>query len=66
MTENAIYFAKESFYQIIRAVGGSWNSINKYITLPEDNIASCYYHVGRTTTKSIFLLVTLFQYQINT
>ena len=25
MTENAIYFAKESFYQIIRAVGGSWN-----------------------------------------
>ena len=30
--------------------------INKYITLPEDNIASCYYHVGRTTTKSIFFI----------
>lgn len=30
--------------------------INKYLELPEEKIASCYYHVGRTTTKSIFFI----------
>lgn len=93
MKENAIYFGKESFYELIRELGGSWNDtkerpivcliklkesdviywaipmgnwnhrddsakarIMKYINLPDSNIASCYYHVGRTTTKSIFFI----------
>lgn len=93
MKENAIYFGKKEYYELIKKVGGTWNDvkerpivcllkspeneniywaipmgnwehrseeakerINKYIDLPEDNIASCYYHVGRTTTKSIFFI----------
>lgn len=43
---------------------GMWNHrskagkirIEKYLSLPESNLASCYYHVGRTTTKSIFFI----------
>ena len=27
-----------------------------YINLPERDIRSCYYHIGRTTTKSIFFI----------
>lgn len=91
--ENAIYFGKESFYQVIRDIGGIWNDtkerpvvclmklpeceemhwaipmgnwahrteeaqrrIHDYMSLPESNIASCYYHVGKTTTKSIFFI----------
>ena len=30
--------------------------INKYISLPENNIASCYYHIGNTDVKSIFFI----------
>lgn len=30
--------------------------INSYLSLPEDDIRSCYYHVGRTTTRSIFFI----------
>ena len=30
--------------------------INKYLALPEDDIRSCYYHVGKTDTKSIFFI----------
>lgn len=60
MKENAIYFGKKEYYELIKKVGGTWNDakerINKYLGLPEDNIASCYYHVGRTTTKSIFFI----------
>ena len=43
---------------------GNWNHRNEiakkritsYINLPDSNIASCYYHLGRTTTKSIFFI----------
>lgn len=27
-----------------------------YLSLPERDIRSCYYHIGRTTTKSIFFI----------
>jgi len=30
--------------------------IQSYLNLDESNIASCYYHVGNTTTKSIFFI----------
>ena len=32
------------------------NRINYYLSLPENDIRSCYYHVARTTTKSIFFI----------
>lgn len=43
---------------------GNWNHRNQtqqqriqyYISLPDRDIRSCYYHVGRTTTKSIFFI----------
>lgn len=34
--------------------------INKYINLPENNLASCYYHIGNTTQKSIFFVSDTF------
>jgi hypothetical protein len=30
--------------------------LNFYLDLPERDIRSCYYHIGRTTTKSIFFI----------
>lgn len=30
--------------------------LNFYLNLPERDIRSCYYHIGRTTTKSIFFV----------
>ena len=30
--------------------------INNFINLPPENIASCYYHIGQTTIKSIFFI----------
>ena len=30
--------------------------IQSYLDLPDKNIASCYYHLGRTTSKSIFFI----------
>lgn len=27
-----------------------------YLSLPEKDIRSCYYHIGRTTSKSIFFI----------
>lgn len=30
--------------------------LNFYLNLPERDIRSCYYHIGRTTTKSIFFI----------
>ena len=35
---------------------GQKNRLNYYISLPERDIRSCYYHIGRTTTKSIFFI----------
>ena len=32
------------------------NRLNFYLNLPEKDIRSCYYHVGRTTTQSIFFI----------
>lgn len=32
------------------------NRLNFYLNLPEKDIRSCYYHVGRTTTRSIFFI----------
>lgn len=34
--------------------------IEKYINLPEDNLGSCYYHIGKTTQKSIFFISDTF------
>jgi hypothetical protein len=30
--------------------------IKNYLNRPSDNISSCYYHLGNTTTKSIFFI----------
>ena len=30
--------------------------IQSFMNLPDDNICSCYYHIGRTTNKSIFFI----------
>ena len=43
---------------------GDWNHRNelaknrilKYLNYPKNDIRSCYYHLGRTTTKSIFFI----------
>ena len=43
---------------------GKWNHrdkeqqerLNQYLNFPDKDIRSCYYHVGRTTTKSIFFI----------
>ena len=43
---------------------GNWNHrdlkaqarIQNYLALPDRNLASCYYHIGNTTTKSIFFI----------
>lgn len=32
------------------------NRLNFYLNLPERDIRSCYYHIGRTTTRSIFFI----------
>lgn len=30
--------------------------LKRYLSLPERDIRSCYYHIGRTTTQSIFFI----------
>ena len=30
--------------------------LKRYLSLPERDIRSCYYHIGRTTTKSLFFV----------
>lgn len=35
---------------------GAKMRIERYLNLPASNLASCYYHVGRTTAKSIFFI----------
>ena len=32
------------------------NRILKYLSYPEKDIRSCFYHIGNTTTKSIFFI----------
>lgn len=32
------------------------NRLNFFLNLPDRDIRSCYYHIGRTTTKSIFFV----------
>lgn len=32
------------------------NRLNYYLNLPDRDIRSCYYHLGRTTTRSIFFV----------
>lgn len=43
---------------------GKWNHrdikqqerLNKYLNYPDNDLRSCYYHIGRTTTQSIFFI----------
>lgn len=43
---------------------GNWNHrdqdakdrINRYLQYPENDLRSCYYHIGKTTVKSIFFI----------
>ncbi len=35
---------------------GQQKRLNFYLNLPERDIRSCYYHIGRTTTQSIFFI----------
>jgi len=43
---------------------GNWNHrdkagkerINRYLSLPQEDLRSCYYHVGNTDVKSIFFI----------
>ncbi len=93
MLENAMYYGKNQFYEIIRNLGGTWNDakerpiialmklyenesiywaipmgnwyhrdeaakerINIFLSYEESDIRSCFYHIGRTDTKSIFFI----------
>ena len=91
--EKGIYYAHDSFYDIIKECGGNpgnpghrpivcliksiehdemyWaiplgnlkhrdeeavNRIKRYMSLPDKDIRSCFYHTGRTTNRSIFFI----------
>ena len=93
MIERGLYYAAETFGEMIRQNGGIWNDTKRrpivclvksreheklywaipmgklnhrdasqqerlrlYLNLPERDIRSCYYHIGRTTTRSIFFI----------
>ncbi|MGN0136549.1 hypothetical protein [Anaerotignum sp.] len=93
MIQNGMYFGKDSFYQMIRSLGGEWNDskerplvcllksnenddlfwaipvgnwdhrdekakkrIQSFLSRPDDNIGSCFYHLGNTNVKSIFFI----------
>lgn len=93
MVERGLYYADNTFFELIRSVGGEWNDtkhrpmvclikssecddiywaipmgncahrspdklerIQRFIDLPDSDIRSCYYHIGRTTAKSIFFI----------
>ncbi|WP_367568354.1 hypothetical protein [Lacrimispora sp.] len=94
MQENAVYFGKNSFYNVVRSLGGKWadskdrpivclmklsenddicwaipvgnwnhrdengkNRIEKYLKYNENDIRSCYYHLGRVdVVTSIFFV----------
>lgn len=32
------------------------NRIHKFMALPDDDLRSCYYHIGKTTVKTIFFI----------
>jgi len=34
--------------------------INKFLSYPDNDIRSCYYHIGRTTNRSIFFVSDAF------
>ena len=36
--------------------GQAIDRINTYLNYPENDLRSCYYHIGKTTTKSIFFI----------
>lgn len=36
--------------------GQAIERLNTYLNYPEKDLRSCYYHVGKTTTKSIFFI----------
>lgn len=93
MIERGLYYASNSFAEMVRRVGGEWNDtkhrpivclikskesdniywaipmgnyhhrtpeqierLDYYLSLPSRDIRSCFYHVGRTTNKSIFFI----------
>lgn len=93
MQEYGLYFGKQSFYDLIKSIGGEWNDtkerpivcmmkaldysgiywaapignwahrseeakarIKRFMSLPDDDLRSCYYHVGKTDIKSIFFI----------
>ena len=68
MIERGLYYATPDFAQMIRLVGGSWNDTKHrpLVCLVKSNenehlywaipIRSCYYHIGRTTSQSIFFI----------
>jgi hypothetical protein len=39
---------------------GAINRINQYMSYDESDIRSCYYHIGRTTNRSIFFISDTF------
>lgn len=61
MDKYTIYFGKSEFYDVIRKIGGQWNDSKErpivcLIKLSENDIRSCFYHLGRTDEKSIFFI----------
>lgn len=93
LQEYGLYFGKQSFYDLIKSIGGEWNDtkerpivcmmkaldysgiywavpignwahrseeakarIKRFMSLPDDDLRSCYYHVGKTDIKSIFFI----------
>ena len=93
MIENGLYYIDDSFFDIVRSLGGEWKDtkqrpviclikieesddiawavplgkyehrterqkerIDKFLSCPDHDLRSCYYHIGRTTSKSIFFI----------
>ena len=64
MIARGLYYTNSDFKTMIQNVGGKWNHrtpeqqarINKYMSKPDSDIRSCFYHVGRTSAKSIFFI----------
>lgn len=97
MEENALYYGKPEFYNLIRSLGGEWNDwkkrpivclmklseydniywaipkgkyshrdeeaiarIETFLNRPEEDLRSCFYHIGRAGVKSIFFISDAF------
>ena len=93
MIEHGLYYATDSYGDLVKSVGGEWTDtkhrltvcllkaselanlywaipmgklnhrnaeqqrrLNFYLNLPEKDIRSCYYHIGRTSSQSIFFI----------